>query len=818
VPLGVAVVHGQRVAVAMMGANVRLRITVFNATGLRGADWNSKSDPYVLGEIVGKPHTQFRTKTIERTLDPEWDEEKFIDDFEVGDELHLKVMDEDNKIKQAFSGDDPLGSVILSSEEFYPNGFIGELTLSDDQGNGEDATLRLSIAVEDLSVPEMPPYGSTYGDPAMVRDPYANQQFVPPTASYSDQQCAPPTATLPPGAFADVHPMPPTGTLPPSSFACGDDSPPDAPLDAAGQGSHIAFGSQVKRLRVMITSAEGLRNADWIGKSDPYCVCEVPGKPYTRFKTEVRSNTLEPVWNKQCDFDYTPGDLLEFSVFDKDIWPKSDDFLGSARLPAEHFYPNGFDGKLPLDDQGSLHISVMLLGGSGAGAPLDGQHTPQPQHHAPQPQLQAQQAWTPPRAEPRAALVEPVSEAWSCDPHRLRVAVVSARGVSLADGGARCDLCCACEIPRRAGFGFRTRIASAATGNPVWNHEQEVHDYFPGESLEFMILSRAHSGGYLYASGSEGDVVGSCTLKSEQFFPFGFDAELTVFSPGQGIRGLLRVKVTVLDGPGMESRGLTLSSTCSVGGSLTTDFYRSSARGHSLSAEVLPITSASARGTELRPTSASVYAPRVLDTTKSQGFPLTSFSDIQVLHRGEATNMSTSQSVQPSSSTTVQSSGISAATVLPGSSSLGGSSRVSATPTSALRSMVTQPTSVTSMAAQQSPLTTTLRSTSLTSATSLPMSSFSSNTSAAMTVARTPRPVSGLSSVSNQPASSYMHQPRRPRTREEIVVSNPAAYSAGSTYSCSLGVYGASSEQAMSRSMPINTSPRPMTSIPARLL
>jgi len=794
--VGVAAAHVQRVAVVMTGTCVRLRVTVFNASGLRSADWNGKSDPYVLGEIVGKPHTQFRTKTIERTLDPEWDEEKFVDDFKVGDRLHLRVMDEDNKIKQAFVGDDPLGSVILPSEVFYPGGFFGEIRLSDDQGNGEDAMLRLSIAVEDLSAPEMPPYGSTYGDPATL-----------PRELYADQEFAPPTATLPPGAFAEVHPMPPTGTLPPSTFACGYDAPPNAveqgacghnaPPDAVGQGSHATFGSQVKRLRVVINNAEGLRNADWMGKSDPYCVCEVPGKPYTKFKTEVRSNTLEPVWNKQCDFDYTPGDLLEFSVFDKDIWPKSDDFLGRARLPAEHFYPNGFDGDLPLDDQGFLHISVMLLGGS-------------------EPRSQAHQARTPPRAEPRAPVVEPVLQVWSGEVQRLRITVVGARGVTDADRGTRCDLCCACEIPQRAGSGFRTRIASAAAGNPVWNHEQEVHEYFPGESLEFMILDRAHAGGHFYASGSEGDIVGSCTLSSERFFPFGFDAELTIFSPGQGIRGLLRVKVTVLDGPGMESRAFPVASTRSVSSSLTTDFYRVSTRPHSLSAEVLPITSASARGTELRPISASAYAPHVLEPTKSQGFPLTSFSDIQVLHRGEATNMSTSRLVQPISSTTVHSSGISAARVL--SSSFGSSSGVAAMPVSPLRSMVTQPASVTSMAEQQSPLTTTLHSRRLTSAASLPISSLSSNTSAAMTVARTPQHVGSLSSLSNQAASSYVHQPRRPRTREEIVVSNPAAYSASSTHSGNMGVYGASTGQALPQTVPINTSPMPMTSIPVRLL
>lgn len=42
-----------------------------NATGLKSADLNGKSDPYVRLTLAGQ---QAKSKTIMKTLDPQWDE------------------------------------------------------------------------------------------------------------------------------------------------------------------------------------------------------------------------------------------------------------------------------------------------------------------------------------------------------------------------------------------------------------------------------------------------------------------------------------------------------------------------------------------------------------------------------------------------------------------------------------------------------------------------------------------------------------------------------------------------------------------------
>jgi hypothetical protein len=59
------------------------------------------------------------------------------------------------------------------------------------------------------------------------------------------------------------------------------------------------------------------------------------------------------------------GDVLRFTVMDKDTFPKPDDFLGKAELTAQDVYPNGFHGELALADsktQATLSVMVAVIG------------------------------------------------------------------------------------------------------------------------------------------------------------------------------------------------------------------------------------------------------------------------------------------------------------------------------------------------------------------------------------------------------------------------------------------------------------------------
>jgi len=119
-------------------------------------------------------------------------------------------------------------------------------------------------------------------------------------------------------------------------------------------GSGIGGGLNAT-LTVHIISASDLRCADTFGKSDPYCVVQIPGKENSKFQTEYVPQNTDPVWNEKFVVtDYETTDCLEFKVFDWDPWPKTHDFLGKVILnPQEHdFGFDGFDGELVLQEAG----------------------------------------------------------------------------------------------------------------------------------------------------------------------------------------------------------------------------------------------------------------------------------------------------------------------------------------------------------------------------------------------------------------------------------------------------------------------------------
>lgn len=118
-------------------------------------------------------------------------------------------------------------------------------------------------------------------------------------------------------------------------------------------------------LKVWILGASGLRDADWVpgsGVSDPYCICELQGKPESaKIQTQVIQNDCNPTWNYEAALpDYEFGDDLVFKVYDKDTG-KSDDFLGTLTLPNDFFHPHGFEGELPLEDAGKGITATLKL-------------------------------------------------------------------------------------------------------------------------------------------------------------------------------------------------------------------------------------------------------------------------------------------------------------------------------------------------------------------------------------------------------------------------------------------------------------------------
>merc|ERR1712129_79916 len=142
----------------------------------------------------------------------------------------------------------------------------------------------------------------------------------------------------------------------------------------------------IERVQVSIVEAHGLPKADILSDSDPYCVCEVLGKPESTWQTAWKQNTHDPVWNETQELvSYRKHDSLEFSVYDYDerFWCISEgkDFLGKATLESDQFHPAGFDGVLQLEharnrQQATVKVTVKLL---------DGPAQPSVQEHSVQP-------------------------------------------------------------------------------------------------------------------------------------------------------------------------------------------------------------------------------------------------------------------------------------------------------------------------------------------------------------------------------------------------------------------------------------------------
>jgi len=114
--------------------------------------------------------------------------------------------------------------------------------------------------------------------------------------------------------------------------------------------------TEVAPTRLTIKSARALRNADiavFGDKSDPYCVCEVVGKPDLQLRTQTINRCLNPEWNFSGEFeDVRRGDVLEFVVWDEDLFT-GPDLLGKARLTFDEYRPRKFSGEIELTETGN---------------------------------------------------------------------------------------------------------------------------------------------------------------------------------------------------------------------------------------------------------------------------------------------------------------------------------------------------------------------------------------------------------------------------------------------------------------------------------
>jgi len=540
----------------------RLSITVISAEGLRAADWGGKSDPFCICQVVGKPETQFKTAHISKTLAPVWDETHEIDEYQQGDSLEFQVFDYDRG-----SAADLLGKALLLFNVFdREGGFHGELKLTE-CGKGKTATIKVHVRVLPPPWPLAPPIsepgsrlkvsilsatGLRAADWSLLgsgsSDPYCVCELRgKPSSAAQTRHIA---KTLEP-QWDEIHELDDyehgdvleftvfdhdygsasdllgKAILPCMAFDREGGFDGQLKLRESGKDSTATLTVRVEvlsvallpkappvsvagsRLRVVVRSASGLRAADFSfggGKSDPFCICQIRGKPDLKIQTRHISKTLEPVWEEEHEFDlYELGDSLEFTVFDHDKGSASD-LLGKVTLASGDFdRAGGFEGELKLRECGKGYSAVLSV---------------------------AVEVLPPETPE-----APPISVPGSM----LKVFIISAKGLRAADwslrGGGKSDPYCVCEIKGKPSSKCTTRHIRK-TLSPTWKEEHDIHDYVHGDALEFTVFD--------YDAGSAADLLGKAVLHCREFDrDGGFTGDLRLRECGVGRSAWLTVQVHV---------------------------------------------------------------------------------------------------------------------------------------------------------------------------------------------------------------------------------------------------------------------------------
>lgn len=127
-----------------------LYVTIVAAQGLPNADGAlaGKSDPYVVVEVPGRKRQKFKTKVVNNCLDPVWNYRGVIYGYRPESVIEFAVWDKDT-----FKSDSLLGKAQISSQDFWPYGIEGDVTLC---GTSGQAAGNLTLKIEVLAPGEKP--------------------------------------------------------------------------------------------------------------------------------------------------------------------------------------------------------------------------------------------------------------------------------------------------------------------------------------------------------------------------------------------------------------------------------------------------------------------------------------------------------------------------------------------------------------------------------------------------------------------------------------------------------------------------------------
>mmetsp|Transcript_108260 Transcript_108260/g.302522 ORF Transcript_108260/g.302522 Transcript_108260/m.302522 type:complete len:599 (+) Transcript_108260:46-1842(+) len=287
-----------------------LEVAIIRAGQLRNMDEITHSDPYCLCTIPGKlplaGKSRLKTTVITDELDPVWNFRDIMPGYEVGDSLQFEVFDED------IGGDELIGMARLSHEDFYPNGFQGELSLTDKKGAPLQGELSVALTLFKVVV------GPRGRAEQQKRRRKLCKHVQVAIISASGLAVA--------GGEMDCDPY----------CVCRIADAEGSPED---EGPHRAQGRS--------------QGAHWKRR---YGRAEAKGQ----IETHVIPRTRNPTWRYLDELSlYAEGDALFFEVWDRDVG-KEDDFIGHVVLTGDKIMPNGFLGELQLLDASDAPLEARL--------------------------------------------------------------------------------------------------------------------------------------------------------------------------------------------------------------------------------------------------------------------------------------------------------------------------------------------------------------------------------------------------------------------------------------------------------------------------
>merc|ERR1712106_582475 len=294
-----------------------LKIIVHKAAELVNQDRFGKSDPYVIVKYRDK---EFRSKTINNTLEPAWNFTSEFDIVEIDDSpIDIEVYDDDfgkdsSEGSYSLTLDEAINDLVVEGKWYNLEGcktgkiFISTIYVSKDDEEHDEKDAQDESEVKEES-------GSSRVNEEIEELPTENDKISNKQETSSKSDTSGLGAVEVKDMFTLLKEIPHTH----ETWACADKPSKSDEVD-------IEAGI----LSLIIHKASQLENLDIVGKSDPFVKIKFNE---LEFKSDSVRNTLEPEWNFSNDLIISENQnkAIDITVYDSDIG--KDSIQGSYSLP-----------------------------------------------------------------------------------------------------------------------------------------------------------------------------------------------------------------------------------------------------------------------------------------------------------------------------------------------------------------------------------------------------------------------------------------------------------------------------------------------------